>query len=121
METIYGLTPAEARELPVAIYLRYIITRSTGDWTSKRAQDALEIRGWDTTSSYPRNFAGNLLTRFKDKGAMVSVGRGVYRPLPETMHAVQVVCAQRARTKISSELYAKVLAWTPDDEPWPWE
>jgi len=119
MKSIYGLTQEEALELPVMVYLRYIITRSSGAWDSGRVQKVMAWRGWDTRATYPLNFAGNMLGRLEASGCMAKVSRGVYEAFPEIMHESQIRCMSRLRKKVSPSAYHKVLDWDRTQEPQP--
>lgn len=122
MSTVYGLTREEAQELPVTVYIRYVITRSAGLWTSRRVVTIMDLRGgnWSTSPGYRLNFAGNMLGRLEEKGGMIKLQRGEYRAFPEIVHDIQSQCLVRFKNRISPELYSKMLDWSPGQplEPW---
>lgn len=50
-----------------------------GIWNPRRALTAMQEAGWKTTSRYPLNLMGNMLSRLADRGVLVRHGNGVYR------------------------------------------
>jgi hypothetical protein len=81
-------TDEQLAHLSVSECLRLIIHRDGGVWTAQRALDALHGIGWVSTSGYPLNVAGNLLTRLWDVGALVRIDRGVYEVCPDVLDQV---------------------------------
>lgn len=120
MTELYGLTHEEVQALPLAVYVRYVITRSQGLWNSERIKGVLDTRGWTTPSSCPRNFAGNMLSRLEGQGAAVKVRRGQYEVFPEEVHKIQLKCLPRFQASVPPELLAKVTSWSVERTPLRW-
>lgn len=49
-----------------------------GTWNPRRALNEMTAAGWTTTSRYPLNLMGNMLSRLADRGVLVRYGNGVY-------------------------------------------
>lgn len=118
MNVIYGLTPREAQALTIPAYVRYVMDYlDDGEWDSARVIDVLERRGWDTEASYPRNLAGNVLTRLMHKGALIPVARGRYLPVMEVVQEMQRKYVQRNRNTLPGSLCRKLVAAQFSEQP----
>jgi hypothetical protein len=109
MDSVYGLTPAEAFSLKVPIYVRYVM-EYLGDWEwdSERICEVMEPRGW-ASGAYQKNLAGNVLSRLAQSGAGIRVRRGVYEMDPDVVKAIQRKVVLAHRRTIPPDLVSKLL------------
>jgi hypothetical protein len=110
MEEIHGLTPEEARELPLHMYARHVMLHEDGVWTSHRVLDAWEEVDWDFSNrhKYSLNVAGNVLTRLHLLKAVERVGCGWYTANPERLAEVQWGGIKRMSSKLRPSVKLKI-------------
>lgn len=88
MPELHDLKYHQIHHLSAMDKLRFSVWREGGVWDSARALRQLRYLGWETTSRYPLNVAGNMLGRLEQEGSVSRAERGGYTPNLDTVSSV---------------------------------